>query len=129
MQWEEGGIPPNVVFEILSPSIRPTAMKERLRFYDQDGVSEYDIHDPDNVGYKGFIRSGDAPRPIPKLSKWTSPLLSVRFDISGPELVILDPKGERFLSVQELRIDRDQERRRAERLAAQLRAAVIEPAG
>ncbi len=128
MQWEEGGVPPDVVFEILSPSNRPTAMKDKLRFYEQYGVSEYYVYDPDKVEFKGFIRSDDALRPIPNTSEWTSPLLDVRFDLSGPELVILDPKGERFLTVQEIRMERDQERNRSERLAAQLRAAGIEPA-
>ena len=34
MQWKEGNIPPQVVFEILSPSNRPTEMMNKLDFYD-----------------------------------------------------------------------------------------------
>ena len=102
MQWEEGGIPPDVVFEILSPSNRPAAMTDKLRFYERFGVAEYYIYDPDEIELKGFIRSGDELRPISNINGWTSPLLNVRFDLSGQELVIVCPDGSPLRPVQEV---------------------------
>ena len=107
MQWEEGGIPPDVVFEILSPSNRPAAMTDKLRFYEQYGVTEYYIYDPDRAEFKGFERSGDALLPITRLNGWTSPLLRVRFDLSGHELVIELPDGSPLRPVQEVFKERD----------------------
>ncbi|WP_373508574.1 Uma2 family endonuclease [Thiocapsa sp.] len=40
-QWEEGGIAPQVVFEILSPSNSAKEMADKLAFYDHYGVEEY----------------------------------------------------------------------------------------
>jgi Uma2 family endonuclease len=34
-QWEEGGIAPQVVFEILSPGNRPGEMQRKFAFYEQ----------------------------------------------------------------------------------------------
>ncbi len=102
MQWEEGGIPPDVVFEILSPSNRPAAMTDKLRFYERYGVAEYYIYDPDEIELKGFIRSGDELRPISNINGWTSPLLNVRFDLSGRELAIVCPDGSPLRPVQEV---------------------------
>jgi Uma2 family endonuclease len=45
-QWKEGGIAPQVVFEILSPGNRMGEMNRKFRFYEQHGVEEYYIYDP-----------------------------------------------------------------------------------
>src|SRR5271170_3739299 len=42
-QWEEGGIAPQVVFEVLSPGNRPDEMLAKFRFYERFGVEEYYI--------------------------------------------------------------------------------------
>lgn len=141
LQWEEDDLPPQVVFEILSPGNRPGAMNEKLRFYERYGVEEYYIYDPEAIELKGFMRSGDELAPIADMNGWTSPRLGVRFEMDGPVLVIRDPEGQPFLTYQEMRIERnaavlerdeiarerDAERRRAEQLAARLRAAGIDP--
>ncbi len=127
MQWDEENIPPQVVIEILSPGNRPGAMTDKRKFYEQHGVEEYYIYDPEEIELKGFMRSGEELDPIAEMNGWTSPLLGVRFDMGGPVLVIRDPDGRPFLTYQEMRISRDAERSRAERLAAKLRAAGIDP--
>ncbi len=134
LQWEEDDLPPAVVFEVLSPVNRTAAMTEKLRFYARHGVMEYYIYDPEDISLKGFNRSGESLAPIPETNGWTSPRLGVRFDLDGPELVIRDSEGRPFLTYQEMRIqrnaasrERDAERRRAERLAARLRAAGMDP--
>jgi Uma2 family endonuclease len=39
-QWEEDNIPPQVVFEILSPGNRVKEMTRKLQFYERYGVEE-----------------------------------------------------------------------------------------
>ncbi|BBH41379.1 hypothetical protein myaer102_39900 [Microcystis viridis NIES-102] len=43
-QWKENNIPPQVVFEILSPGNTQTEMTRKLLFYDRYGVEEYYIY-------------------------------------------------------------------------------------
>jgi hypothetical protein len=52
----------------------------------------------------------------------------VRFELEGTTLRLSAPDGQPLLSYAELARQRDAERQRAERLAAQLRALGIEPA-
>jgi Uma2 family endonuclease len=40
-QWEEGGVPATVVFEILSPDSTATALADKFAFYEDHGVEEY----------------------------------------------------------------------------------------
>lgn len=40
LQWQEGGIVPQVVFEILSPGNRRAEMEQKFAFYDHYGVEE-----------------------------------------------------------------------------------------
>jgi Uma2 family endonuclease len=142
-QWEEGGIAPQVVFEVLSPGNRPAEMQKKFRFYERFGAQEYYLYDPDHVRIFGWQRDGAELREIPAMNGWTSPLLAIRFvlPLSDGELEIQRPGGKRFLTYVELAQERDQfaqerdqfaqerdaERHRAERLAAQLRALGIEP--
>jgi Uma2 family endonuclease len=107
MQWVEGGIPPRVVFEILSPSNRPGPMIEKFKFYEKYGVDEYYIYDPYEVILTGYLRSEGELRKIPETNGWISPLLGIRFDLSGSEMVIYGPDGQRFLTYQELGDERD----------------------
>ena len=56
MQWREGGIAPQVVFEVLSPGNHPGAMAERRKFYQLYGVEEYYESDPDRGQLRGWLR-------------------------------------------------------------------------
>ncbi len=136
-QWDEGGIAPQVVFEILSPRNRASAMMQKLKFYEQYGVEEYYIYDPDEITLSGCRRTGNELVAIEQMNGWTSPRLGIRFDVSGSVLVIYRPDGQPFLTFNEVSQraqERDKiaqelqaERERAERLAAQLRALGVEP--
>jgi Uma2 family endonuclease len=55
-QWEEGGIPPQVVFEVLSPNNRFKEMFHKFKFYEEYGVLEYYIYDPDHNELEGWER-------------------------------------------------------------------------
>jgi Uma2 family endonuclease len=135
-QWQEENIPPQVVFEILSPGNTVAEMIRKRWFYEQYGVEEYYVYDPDTNLLESWLRAGDHLLPIPEdeLSGWVSPRLGIRFELEGDDLVIYRPDGERFLTYVELETQRaqaeasaEQEHQRAERLAAQLRALGIEP--
>ena len=113
-QWLEGNIAPQVVFEIQSPGNRPEEMQAKLQFYEDHGVEEYYLYDPHNVRLSGWRRVGTALQPIPVMHDWVSPRLKIRFDTSGPELVVYRPDGTRFLTFLELNAQRREAEQRAE---------------
>jgi Uma2 family endonuclease len=120
-QWEEGGVAPQVVFEVLSPGNRPEEMDRKWDFYDQYGVAEYYLYDPDSVELCGWRRQRKQLRPIFPRGGWTSPLLGIRFDLSGLEMVVYRPDGQPFLTFLELKERAEQAQREAaaaKRLAA-----------
>jgi Uma2 family endonuclease len=141
MQWEEGGVAPQVVFEVLSPGNRFGEMIRKFQFYERYGVEEYYIYDPDHNRLEGWRREGEHLRQIEPLHGWTSPRLGIRFEWTGAGLRLLRPDGLSLETYQELssradaerqradaeRQRADAERQRAERLTAQLRALGIEP--
>jgi Uma2 family endonuclease len=127
-QWEENNIPPQVVFEILSPGNRMGEMNKKLKFYEQYGVDEYYIYDPDRIDLTGWLRQGDRLESIDDMEGWVSPKLMIKFELQPDNLAIYRPDGEKFLGFIEL----DQQRRiaqeqrliaeaKASRLAAKLR--------
>ena len=159
-QWLEDNIPPQVAFEILSPSNKDRrgldSLEDKFEFYENHGIKEYYIYDPDDLVLEGWQRFGDRLIKIPSMMDWVSPLLGIRFDWAvGQELVLSRPDGQRFLSSVELdhrfqqvksqlwqeqqltakerqrteqeRQRTEQERQRADRLAERLRALGIDP--
>jgi Uma2 family endonuclease len=155
MQWLEGNLPPQVVFEVLSPGNRFGVMLRKFRFYERHGVEEYYIYDPDHRELTGYLRQGDTLREIEAMDGWVSPRLGVRFQMSSGDLEVFRPDGQKFATYVEVITERDQERQareqaqqraaqerqareqaerqvedqaqKLERLAAQLRALGIEP--
>ena len=126
-QWRENRIAPQVVFEVLSPSNTEEEMDNKLEFYDQHGVEEYYLYDPDGGDLSGWLRSEGQLQALPQMHGWVSPRLQIRFDLSELELIIYKPNGERFLTYEELAADREtavllaeaerQQREQAERRA------------
>jgi Uma2 family endonuclease len=127
LQWQEDGIAPQVVFEVLSPGNTLTEMLEKREFYERYGVEEYYIYNPDAPDLAGMLREGDKLRVHRPMDGWLSPRLGIRFDMSGEELRIFAPDGQPFVSFSELKRQREQAEQRAERLAARLRELGIEP--
>jgi len=135
-QWEEGHLAPQVIFEILSPGNRPGEMDREFQFYQQYGVEEYYVYDPDDGSLEGWRRAGDHLEQIPQMAGFVSPRLGIHFDPGkGPDnLMIFGPNGAPFLSYTELFPKSESEQRRAdladqraERLAVRLRELGIEP--
>jgi Uma2 family endonuclease len=148
LQWKEGGVAPQVVFEVLSPSNERAELDRKFAFYDAYGVEEYYLYDPDGIEMSGWRRQQGRLLPILQMDGWASPLLGIRFDLSGDELVIFRPDDAPFLTYLEqaeqrvesqqqaaaaqqqaaaARKEADLERERAERLAAKLRALGVDP--
>jgi Uma2 family endonuclease len=101
-QWEEDRIAPQVVFEILSPGNRMGEMNKKLRFYEQYGVEEYYIYDPDRIDLTGWLRQGDRLDSIDEMEGWVSPKLMIRFELQPESLLIYHPDGKQFLGFVEL---------------------------
>jgi Uma2 family endonuclease len=98
IQYREGDIAPQVVFEIASHLTTAATLAEKLEFYDRYGVEEYYLYDPHKLVANGWRRQGTNLRPIPAMDGWTSPRLGVRFDLSQEELRLLGPDGRRFVT-------------------------------
>jgi Uma2 family endonuclease len=126
-QWNEGGIAPQVVFEVWSPGNRYSEMIQKFGFYQHHGVEEYYLYDPDRGTIEGWQRSGNILDEIANVNGWVSPRLGVRFELENGELVLTGPDGRRFATYVELAAQRQEAEQQAERLRAQLRALGIEP--
>ncbi|MCF2146000.1 Uma2 family endonuclease [Desmonostoc muscorum LEGE 12446] len=114
LQWDEDNIPPQVVFEILSPGNTLKEMTKKLQFYQRYGVEEYYIYDPDKNDLNGLLRSGDSFEVIEEMNDWVSPRLKIRFHLTSNTLEIVSLTGQKFLSPVEIDQLREQERQRAE---------------
>jgi Uma2 family endonuclease len=140
-QWEEESVPPQVVFEVLSPGNRFAEMLRKFQFYERYGVEEYYLYDPDHNELTGWIRSSEQFVDIPALNGWVSPRLKTRFELTEHEFRIYGPDGQPFATYLELVEQREQERlekekaredaavqaQRAKRLIEQLRSLGVEP--
>jgi len=113
-QWEEDNIPPQVVFEILSPGNRMGQMARKFQFYDRYGVEEYYVYDPDDIELIGWQRSNGSLIVIEEMNGWVSPRLQIKFDLSQPELQIYYPDGSRFLTYLEIATQLEQEQQQVE---------------
>jgi hypothetical protein len=105
-QWEEGGIAPQVVFDVLSPNNTDDELEAKLDFYERYGVEEYYFIDPYEEQYEAFVRRGDRLRSVlrRKLNGFISPRLGVRFQTDGG-LKLFAPDGREF----QTREEREQE--------------------
>ncbi len=157
-QWEENGVPPQVVFEILSPGNRVGEMTRKFEFYDRYGVEEYYMYDPKDgdlsVWMRGSGETGEGEnrlRAVNWQDEYVSPILGTRFvPHMNADMEIFYPDGRRFLTLQEMdeareraeanaqraeanaqraEAERDSAVARAERLALRLRELGIDPDG
>ena len=119
-QWREDGVSPQVVFEIISPSNTIAEMARKVRFFQQYGVQEYYVYDPDENTLDVWQREGDRLIGGSSPPEWTSPLLGIKFVRSSETLTLYHPDGKPFTSYQ-------QECDRADKLAAKLRELGVDP--
>ena len=147
-QWKEGGIAPQAVFEIRSPLDSPREIERKHAFYQQFGVQESVVYDPEAGTLEVWVRAGDRLVRVARPDGWTSPWLGTRLDLDGMDLVLTGPDGRPFRSYLDLFEDREREharadqaqaraeqtraeqaKARADRLAERLRALGIDPEG
>ncbi|MCS7208435.1 MAG: Uma2 family endonuclease, partial [Fimbriimonadales bacterium] len=120
-QWEENGIPPQVVFEVVSESNSEAELEGTKKdFYERHGVEEYYIYNPDTGRWQGFLRQDGKLQRVPVMEGWVSPRLGIRFGIGREaDPGVYDTEGNRFPAYLELREALEQtierERQRAER--------------
>jgi Uma2 family endonuclease len=101
-QWCEDEIPPQVVFEVLSPGNRFGEMMNKLAFYDRHGVEEYYVINPDPSWVDGWRRVDGVLAEIPEMNGWVSPRLGVRFELRDYQLFLIGPDGRPFETVPEM---------------------------
>ena len=107
--WEEGGIFPQVVFEIWSPSNRADQMEEKREFYERHGAEEYYLIYPEFPGHvQGWQRHAAGFIELPKMNGWTSPRLGIRFQIQFGKVAIIGPDGKVFQTPAEIAAERDE---------------------
>jgi hypothetical protein len=102
LQWEEGGQAPQVVFEVLSPGNTLSEMARKFEFYDQYGVEEYYLIDPERGDASGWVRRAGRLAVIADMNGWVSPALGVRFTVESGEVRLFYPDGRPFLTFEEL---------------------------
>jgi len=108
-QWLENDVPMTVVFEILSPNNTHPEMVDKLQFYDEYGVEEYYMYDPETNRLFVYIRGQAALGLVRFKNHYISPRLGIHFDLTGPEMVVYHPDGRRFLTYEELEAERARE--------------------
>jgi Uma2 family endonuclease len=107
-QWEEANIPPQVVFEILSPGNTEGEMDRKLQIYARCEVEEYYVYDPDRYILKGYQRSDDLFLDrIEEMDGWTSPRLGIKFQLIENDLQITHPDGRVFETFDNVATERD----------------------
>ena len=134
--WNEDGIVPQVVFEVLSPRNTKREMQRKKRIYQRIGVEEYYVIDPESSVPEIYIRNDDRLRKVKigRIPMFRSPRLGIRFEMTFTDLVVYGPDDKQFItwlehanqsrqSVQEA----EEERQRAERFATKLRELGINP--
>lgn len=118
--WDEGGVIPQVVFEIWSPGNTFPHRVHKVRFYERYGVREFYTYDPDSREFSAWMREETGLNPVDVSGGWVSPLLGIRFERDNGGLVVRGPDGRRYLTAEEIATE-------AARLRARLIAAGIDP--
>jgi len=101
-------------------------MAKKLVFYEQYGVEEYYIYDPERIDFTGYLRGNNKLEVIEGITDWVSPRLGIHFVLTPEQLQIYDPQGNHFVSMQELSQKLSLAERENERLRALLRQAGVE---
>jgi hypothetical protein len=126
-QWEEGGLAPQVVFEVLSPGKTPLEMMDKLRDYERYGVEEVYYYEPLEGELRAWVRQGGRLNAISQVEGFESPRLKIRFWPAAGGMKIERPDGTAFESFMEVAQRAERERQRADRMAERLRSAGIDP--
>lgn len=134
--FEEGGVFPQVIFEVWSPGNRMSRMEKKRQFYEKYGAEEYYIIYPEepSPGVEGWLRRGDELVSVEEMNGFTSLRLGIRFEVDELNVRVFGPNGREFLSPDEIaseleaaELREEAIRREKEKLAAKLRELGIDP--
>lgn len=119
-QWEEAGIAPQFVIEVLSQNNTAREMLDKLFFYEQYGVQEYVFLDPYKHEFFLMVRQGERLQLLPEDERGEvrSPLTGIVFAYAGEEIAVRYPDGRPFKAFAELA----KENRHLEQLAEEAQA-------
>ncbi|MEM7657733.1 MAG: Uma2 family endonuclease, partial [Bacteroidota bacterium] len=108
LQWEEADVPPQVAFEVLSPSNTALEMLEKQQFYARHGVEELIVIEPgkkegDPERFVPFLLQGDELKGSDfPTQKWTSPRLGITFQREENQVSVFLPDGKAFRTFEEI---------------------------
>ncbi len=119
-QWQEENVPLTVVFEIMSPSNSAKEMLEKKAFYEQHGVSEFIILDPEKGKFSVYIRENNRLEEVILMSSfWKSPQMGIEIHLVEEEIQIFHEDGRRFKTFAELQAEKEQIAAEKEQIAAE----------
>ena len=132
--WDEGGIFPQVVIEVVSPGNRPDEMGAKFAFYERHGAAEYLVVYPEErrgvpPHVEAWLRRGDLLVPVEEPGDYVSPHLGFRFSREAGELVVYGRNGQLLRTHGELTEERDEaivREAEAKRAEAEARRAEVE---
>lgn len=123
LQWEEGGIAPQVVFEVLSNSNTTGEMLQKQLFYEKYGVEEYCLLDPNEAELYVWKReNGKLVMDANVGNQWKSELLNLLFMVENNELTAFYPNGEEVKNLSDTKAEAAAQKQIAEE-QAQIAAA------
>ena len=140
--WEEGGVFPQVIFEVWSPNNRYTEMQDKFAFYEKHGAEEYYILYPEfPMHADAFRRDGATLARVADVNGYVSPRTGLRFALETGQLTVFGHDGRPLRTAEELGAEReaaertareqrqraDAEAERATKLAAKLRELGVDP--
>lgn len=139
--WEEGGKYPDLIIELLSDSTATIDRKLKLEIYQERfRTPEYFWFSPDTLEFKGFkLVDGEYQEIEPDERGWRwSQVIGLYLGVEAGELRYFTADGEKILSPEEAEVEEarraeqalrslDEERRRAEQMAAKLRELGVDP--
>jgi hypothetical protein len=107
--WEEGGVFPQVVFEVWSPGSTRTEMERKREWYERHGAEEFYLIYPYQQEFAhGYWREPDGTlRHVRETNGFVSPLLGVRFHVLENKLTLYGPDGRPFRNPAEIAGERD----------------------
>jgi Uma2 family endonuclease len=123
LQWREDDLPPQVVFEVLSPSNSRAEMAAKHDFYETHGVEEYYVYDPDRLTLEVWLRKGSVLRRVfGAEGGFTSPRTNVTIKMD-PDLILVGPDGRAFVDYPVLAEQRDEAERQRDEAQRQAETA------
>lgn len=129
LQWEEDGVAPQVVFEVLSPGNTVAEMMRKNGFYQHFGVEEFYLVDPQELSLAIYRRQNGFLELEPEPYRYRSHNLGIRFELTQDGLEVLGPDHIRFRSfaefiaeVESAKAEASSEKARADALEKELSA-------